>query len=93
MIVGSIPTWLEGSLYRNGPGLFEIGDSHFRHLFDGQAKIHKFSIRNGRVNYQSRFVHSENYKRNMVAQRIVVSEFGTLAVPDPCKNIFQRYMC
>jgi hypothetical protein len=27
----------------------------------------------------------------MAAQRIVVTEFGTKAVPDPCQTIFQRY--
>ncbi|CAM1154775.1 BCO2 (predicted) [Pycnogonum litorale] len=38
------------------------------------------------------FVKSESYKKNMEAQRIVVSEFGTSAHPDPCKNIFRRFM-
>jgi hypothetical protein len=27
----------------------------------------------------------------MRAQRIVVSEFGTMAHPDPCKSLFSRY--
>ncbi len=27
----------------------------------------------------------------MRAQRIVVSEFGTMAHPDPCKSLFARY--
>ena len=29
----------------------------------------------------------------MAANRIVVSEFGTVAHPDPCKTWFQRYIC
>ena len=44
----------------------------------------------GRVTYQSRYLRSETYRRNMAANRIVVSEFGTAAYPDPCKTIFQR---
>ena len=44
----------------------------------------------GRVTYQSRYLRSEAYHRNMAANRIVVSEFGTVAYPDPCKTIFQR---
>ena len=44
----------------------------------------------GRVTYQSRHLRSETYRRNMAANRIVVSELGTAAYPDPCKTIFQR---
>ena len=44
----------------------------------------------GKVWYQSRFLRSESYKKNMAANRIVVSEFGTVAHPDPCKTWFQR---
>ena len=44
----------------------------------------------GRVTYQSCYLRSETYRRNMAANRIVVSEFGTGAYPDPCKTIFQR---
>ena len=45
----------------------------------------------GNVTYQSRFLRSDTYKKNMAANRIVVSELGTAAYPDPCHNIFQRY--
>ena len=44
----------------------------------------------GGVTYQSRYLRSDAYRRNMAANRIVVSEFGTAAYPDPCKTIFQR---
>ena len=44
----------------------------------------------GKVQYQSRFLRSETYKKNMAANRIVVSEFGTAAHADPCKTLFQR---
>ena len=47
-------------------------------------------ITTGRVTYQSRYLRSETYHRNMAANKIVVSEFGTVAYPDPCKTIFQR---
>ena len=46
----------------------------------------------GKVWYQSRFLRSDTYKKNMAANRIVVSEFGTVAHPDPCKTWFQRYV-
>ncbi|XP_024918201.1 beta,beta-carotene 15,15'-dioxygenase isoform X2 [Cynoglossus semilaevis] len=42
------------------------------------------------VIYRSKFLKSETYKRNIKANRIIITEFGTMAYPDPCKNIFSR---
>lgn len=87
---GRIPRWLHGSLLRNGPGSLKVGAMRFNHLFDSAALLHRFGIADGRVTYQCRFVQTDTYRRNRAAQRIVVSEFGTAAVPDPCHTIFQR---
>lgn len=62
----------------------------FKHLFDSSALLHRFAIDKGHVTYQCRFLQSEVYKQNQAAQRIVITEFGTCAVPDPCQTIFQR---
>lgn len=87
---GRIPDWLHGSLLRNGPGNLNVGAMRFNHLFDSSALLHRFAIDGGRCTYQCRFIQTDTYKRNMRAQRIVVSEFGTSSVPDPCHTIFQR---
>lgn len=89
-ITGKIPHWLKGTLLRNGPGSLQVGEYTFNHLFDSSALLHRFAIANGEVTYQCRFVQTDVYKKNNAAQRIVVTEFGTKAVPDPCRNIFQR---
>ncbi|XP_011293729.1 carotenoid isomerooxygenase isoform X1 [Musca domestica] len=89
-VIGTIPTWLNGSLLRNGPGNWKVGDMTFQHLFDCSALLHRFAIHNGNVTYQNRFVQTETLKKNTAAQRIVVTEFGTAAVPDPCHSIFDR---
>lgn len=75
---------------RNGPGLSSIGPDHYNHAFDGPALLRQFTIENGRVLYQNRFLRSEAYVRNRRANRIVVSEFGTVGHPDPCATIFER---
>ncbi|CAL1598045.1 unnamed protein product [Knipowitschia caucasica] len=90
-VKGVIPLWLEGTLIRNGPGLFSVGDSRYNHWFDGMSLIHSFTFKNGEVSYRSKFLKSDTYKRNIKAERIVVSEFGTMVYPDPCKNIFSRF--
>lgn len=45
----------------------------------------------GEVTYRSKFLKSETYKKNIKANRIIVTEFGTMIYPDPCQNIFSRY--
>ncbi|XP_058061227.1 carotenoid isomerooxygenase [Anopheles bellator] len=89
-VKGSVPAWLNGSLLRNGPGSLKVGDMMFNHLFDSSALLHRFNIANGKITYQCRFLKSDAYKKNNAARRIVVSEFGTSAVPDPCHTIFDR---
>lgn len=111
--LGEIPTWINGTLLKNGPGIFEVGTDKYNHWFDGLAILQRFQVENGKVlfyvfentvpseptpriivfqvYYSSKYLRSEAYQRNMAAQRIVVSEFGTVAYPDPCKNLFHRY--
>lgn len=89
---GEIPQWLEGNLFRNGPGVLNIGDTWYNHLFDGMAVLHKFTIKGGEAFYRSRILESDTYKKNSAANRIVIDEFGTRAYPDPCKTILQRFM-
>ncbi|XP_070808750.1 carotenoid-cleaving dioxygenase, mitochondrial-like isoform X1 [Pituophis catenifer annectens] len=89
---GQIPKWLKGKLLRNGPGKFEFGPDKYNHWFDGMALVHKFEIGDGVVKYSSKFLRSDSYVTNSKNNRIMISEFGTLAMPDPCMNIFERFM-
>uniref|UniRef100_G1PR13 Beta-carotene oxygenase 1 n=1 Tax=Myotis lucifugus TaxID=59463 RepID=G1PR13_MYOLU len=91
-VTGKIPTWLQGTLLRNGPGMHTVGETRYNHWFDGLALLHSFTIRDGKseVYYRSRYLRSDTYNANMEANRIVVSEFGTMAYPDPSKNIFSK---
>nr|XP_015807564.2 beta-carotene oxygenase 2b [Nothobranchius furzeri] len=91
-IIGTIPNWINGNFLRNGPGKFEIGNQRFNHWFDGMALLHQFKLTNGEVTYKSRFLSSDSYQSNKEYNRIVVSEFGTVTMPDPCKNFFQRFL-
>ncbi|NXO06215.1 BCDO2 oxygenase, partial [Oriolus oriolus] len=91
-IKGHIPKWINGNLLRNGPGKFEFGNDKFNHWFDGMALLHQFQLAHGTVTYRSRFLQSSSYLRNSQHNRIVASEFGTLAMPDPCKSVFGRFL-
>ena len=59
---GTLPPWLAGSLLRTGPGRFETADGAVRHWFDGMAKLHRFTIDDGKVSYGNRYLHSRNYR-------------------------------
>uniref|UniRef100_A0A8D2D8M2 Carotenoid-cleaving dioxygenase, mitochondrial n=1 Tax=Sciurus vulgaris TaxID=55149 RepID=A0A8D2D8M2_SCIVU len=89
---GHVPEWLNGYLLRVGPGKFEFGKDKYSHWFDGMSLLHQFRMEKGTVTYRSKFLQSDTYKTNSAGNRIVISEFGTLAFPDPCKNIFERFM-
>ncbi|XP_074832820.1 carotenoid-cleaving dioxygenase, mitochondrial [Carettochelys insculpta] len=56
------------------------------------ALLHRFQMENGTVTYKSKFLQSDACVANSRHNRIVVSEFGTLAMPDPCKSIFGRFL-
>lgn len=66
--------------------------ARYNHWFDGMALMHQFRVAEGSVTYRSKFLQSDSYRVNSQHNRIVVSEFGTLAMPDPCKSIFGRFM-
>uniref|UniRef100_W5M8E4 Beta-carotene oxygenase 1 n=1 Tax=Lepisosteus oculatus TaxID=7918 RepID=W5M8E4_LEPOC len=92
-VKGTLPAWLQGTLLRNGPGMFSVGETSYNHWFDGLALLHSFTFKDGDVFYRSKFLRGDTYKCNMEANRIVVSEMGTMAYPDPCKNIFSNFFC
>ena len=48
-IEGEVPRELNGSLYRNGPGLFERGGLRKPHLLDGDGLVQRLSFADGVV--------------------------------------------
>jgi len=60
-VVGEIPDWVEGTLLRNGPGTFKVGNQRYRHWFDGLAMLHRFSIKSGKVSYSNKLLESLSY--------------------------------
>ena len=88
-IEGEIPTELSGTLFRNGPGLLDIGDSPLHHPFDGDGMISAFSFQNGKVHYRNRFVETEPYLQEKEAGKILYrGVFGTQKPGGLLNNIF-----
>ncbi len=55
---GEVPEWLNGSLYRVGPGVIQSGDTYYDHLFDMPSVLHKYSLdaKSNTFTYQNRIV-------------------------------------
>jgi carotenoid cleavage dioxygenase-like enzyme len=85
-VTGEIPDWLEGSLLRTGPALWEVGERSMNHWFDGFAMLHRFGISGGEASYANRFLQSKAYRAAEKTGEITYQEFAT----DPCRNLFQR---
>jgi all-trans-8'-apo-beta-carotenal 15,15'-oxygenase len=66
-IEGDLPQGLTGSLYRNGPGLFERGGVRKPHLLDGDGLVQRLSFADGQVRYQNAFVRTSRFEKEQAA--------------------------
>ena len=92
-VKGEIPSYVEGTLVRNGGGIWtEDGTSQeehkmFSHIFDGLAKIHAYKItkndenNEASVQFQTRFLEGEWYNKYSQQQKLPVA-IGTGPVLD-----------
>jgi carotenoid cleavage dioxygenase-like enzyme len=78
-VEGTIPSWLSGTLFRNGPGQFEVDDQSLNHWFDGLAMLRRFRIEDGTVTVSNRFLRSEEYEHVTREGQLKHDQFGTTA--------------
>jgi beta,beta-carotene 9',10'-dioxygenase len=76
---GTLPEWLRGTLYRNGPALWRVGTTDLAHWFDGFAKLHRFGFSgDGTVSFRCRMLESQQYrvslKRGKLWRRLFATE-------------------
>ncbi|MBD2462386.1 carotenoid oxygenase family protein [Oscillatoria sp. FACHB-1407] len=77
-IEGEIPTDLQGTLFRNGPGLLDVNGQRIHHPFDGDGMISAIAFKDGRAHYRNRFVRTEGFVAEQAAQKILYrGVFGT----------------
>ncbi|MGB3694233.1 MAG: carotenoid oxygenase family protein [Spirulinaceae cyanobacterium] len=77
-IEGEIPTELEGTLFRNGPGLLDIHGTPIRHPFDGDGMVCAISFQEGSAHFRNRFVRTEAFVEEQEAGKILYrGVFGT----------------
>ncbi|NER46021.1 MAG: Apocarotenoid-15,15'-oxygenase [Symploca sp. SIO1A3] len=88
-IEGEIPPQLQGTLFRNGPGLFEIDGTEIRHPFDGDGMISAITFNEGSAHFRNRFVRTEAFVKEQQAGKMLYrGVFGTQKPGGWLNNIF-----
>ncbi len=85
-VEGQLPADLQGTLYRNGPGLFERDGYSKKSLLDGDGLIQSVRFDAGKVQYQNHFVRTPKYLEEEAAGKFTMPTWTTLA-PDFWNNI------
>lgn len=77
IVHGRLPRDLQGTLYKNGPGLFERAGVRKRTLLDGDGMITAYRFDGGRVEFQNRFVRTPKFEREEQAGRYLYNSWTT----------------
>jgi carotenoid cleavage dioxygenase-like enzyme len=81
-VEGKIPADLDGAFYRTGPDAqypLQAGNIPF----DGEGHVSMFRIKNGRVDFRSRFVRNERYLAQEKAGKILFPMYRNPYLDDP----------
>ncbi|RQH45455.1 Apocarotenoid-15,15'-oxygenase [Okeania hirsuta] len=87
-IEGEIPADLNGTFFRNGPGLLDINGQAIAHPFDGDGMVCAIGFKNGRAYFRNTFVKTEGYVTEKAAGKILYRGFGAQKPGGWLANIF-----
>ena len=89
-VQGTIPASLRGTLYRNGPGLFERNGFRKSNVLDGDGMIQSFRFTDGKVQYSNRFVRTEKFLEEEEKGRYTHRTWTTRRPGGMWKNAFMQ---
>ena len=88
-IEGTLPPELRGTLYRNGPGLFDRDGLRKRCIMDGDGMIQSFAFQDRDVRYRNRFVRTKKFQEEEGAGKFVYPSWSTQAPGGLLGNAFK----
>jgi all-trans-8'-apo-beta-carotenal 15,15'-oxygenase len=89
-ITGTIPAELEGTLFRNGPALFQVGKmTSACNPVDGDGMISRVSISKGRAFFRSAFVKTTGLAKQQAAGKMV--QKGVCGTKVETTNVFEDW--
>ena len=74
---GSVPQWLQGTYYVNGPARFERAGMRYRNWLDGDGMVCALRFDADGVQFTSRFVETPKLREERAAGRFLYRGFGT----------------
>jgi carotenoid cleavage dioxygenase-like enzyme len=81
-VEGTIPSDLNGAFYRVGPDAqYPLAPGNIP--FDGEGHVSMFRIKNGRVDYKTRFVKNQRWEAQDKAGKILFPMYRNPGVDDP----------
>ena len=89
-VEGSIPSNLEGVLYRNGPSLFERGGVKKNHLLDGEGFITRLEISGGVAKLKGDYVKTDKFIAEDKAGKWLYDSFTTIISDNDKQSILTQ---
>ncbi len=88
-IEGQIPSELEGTLFRNGPGQLDINGQKYGHPFDGDGMVCAIAFQDGKAYFRNQFVKTPEFLAEKKAGKILYrGVFGTQKAGGMLANMF-----
>ncbi|MEM6484668.1 MAG: carotenoid oxygenase family protein [Pseudomonadota bacterium] len=86
-VEGRVPRECYGTLYRNGPTLYERAGERYQHWFDPDGMIQAFRLGPAGVTHEGRFVRTRKFLEESKAGRFLYDGAGSqVADPQPASN-------
>jgi all-trans-8'-apo-beta-carotenal 15,15'-oxygenase len=64
-VEGTLPSDLQGTLFRIGPGKFEVGDTVVKTMFDGDGMVSRFILDGTGVRFTNRYVRTQQFRDSL----------------------------
>lgn len=78
-IDGQLPEGLTGTLFRIGPGKFEVGQTRLSSIFEGDGMVSRFILDGGGVHFANRYVRTQQLADGLREGRLRRPGLATLA--------------
>tara|TARA_B100000212_G_scaffold201934_1_gene152297 strand:+ start:920 stop:2407 length:1488 start_codon:yes stop_codon:yes gene_type:complete len=86
---GNVIKEINGTLFRNGPGILERDGQWVHHPFDGDGMITAIKFKNGKVSFSNKFVKTKGYLEEQKLDKFVYrGVFGTQKKGGIINNLF-----
>jgi len=76
MVGDAIPDWVDGTMYQQGPGRWEVGGMKMTHILDGFTRMNKWSFQGNKVTFSSKFPMTQSLNMSIHEDKIT---WGVLA--------------